>query len=134
IVATPFLRQLKEGAPNAEITLLAGPQIPTLLRGCPYVEDIWVFDPDEGKTRRLIADIRAARFDAAFLLNRSLHSAYVALAGRIPRRIGFNTESRGAMLTVRVPYSRSRPEIDCYLDLLRAVDIESHYGIPELWV
>ena len=134
IVATPFLRQLKETAPLAEITLLAGPQIPALLAGCPYVRDVRVFDPDEGRTNRLISDLRGERFDAAFLLNRSLHSAYVAFAGRIPHRIGFNTESRGPLLTVRAPYSRTRPEIDCYLDLLRAVGVDARYALPELWV
>jgi heptosyltransferase-2 len=134
IVATPFLKQLRALAPGAEITLLSGTQIPVLLQGCPYVDRYLTVDSHERKTRRLIGDLRAQRFDAAFLLNRSLHSAYVAFAARIPHRIGFNTESRGPLLTVRVPYSRTRPEIDCCLDQLRAIGAAAEYALPELWI
>src|SRR5438128_617490 len=81
VVATPFLRQLSE-ATNAQITLLAGLQIPVLLEGCPYLDEIWTFSGDrDGKITRTLAlaqRIREARFGAAFLLNRSFHSAMVA--------------------------------------------------------
>jgi heptosyltransferase-2 len=138
IVATPFLRRLKEAVPQAEVTLLTGPALPALLQGCPYLADIRTFDPKgPGRLRRnlaLISRLRRARFDAAFLLNRSLHSAFLAAAARIPDRIGFDTEYRGPLLTARVPYDRVRPEIECYLDLLRAVGIPVEYAQPELWV
>lgn len=138
IVATPFLRRLREVAPKAAITLLTGPALPILLQGCPYLSDIWTFDPhNPGRWRahwQLITRIRAAQFDAAFLLNRSLHCAWIAALAHIPRRVGFNTEYRGPLLTTRVPYRRDAREIDCYLDLLRAVGVEAGYRLPELWV
>lgn len=138
IVATPFLRRLREVAPEAAVTLLTGPALPILLQGCPYLSEIWTFDPQNPggwrANRQLISRIRAARFDAAFLLNRSLHSAWIAALARLPRRIGFDTECRGPLLTTRVPYRRDAREIDCYLDLLRAVGVEAEYRLPELWV
>src|SRR5579871_6566408 len=128
IVATPFLRRLKEAAPQAGITLLTGPALPKLLEGCPYLADILPFDPKAPgrfrRNRQLIARLRQASFDAAFLLNRSLHSALVAWAARIPHRIGFDTEYRGPLLTHRVPYRQDSPERDCLMDLLRAVGLE----------
>jgi heptosyltransferase-2 len=138
IVATPFLRRLREAIPSAQITLLSGPALPVLLKGCPYLEDMLTYDPMAPSTwkqnRELLHSLRCREFDVAFLLNRSLHSALIAALARVPLRIGFNTEYRGLLLSTRVPYSRSRCEIECYLDLLRAVGIEAEYALPKLWV
>lgn len=138
IVATPFLRRLREAIPGAQIALLSGPALPVLLQGCPYLDDILTFNPAAPgmwkRNRELICSLRHGRFDAVFLLNRSLHSALMAALARVPLRIGFNTEYRGLLLSIRTPYNRVRREIDCYLDLLRAVGIEAEYALPELWV
>jgi heptosyltransferase II len=138
IVATPFFRRLHEALPDAEVTLLTGPSLPVLLKGCPYLREVWPFDPKSGgflrRNRQLVAQIRGGRFDAVFLLNRSLHSALVARAACIPERIGFDTEYRGPLLTERVPYDWGKPDRDCALDLLRAVGIPAEPALPELWV
>jgi heptosyltransferase II len=138
IVATPFLRQLKEACPNDSISLLSGPAMPVLLEGCPYLDEIIPFDPKGADRLRrnmaLIRDLRKRRFDIVFLVNRSLHTALVALGARIPRRIGFDTEHRGALLTTRVRYDWSKPDRDCALDLLAAVGLSPEAAMPELWV
>lgn len=141
IVATPFLKRLKEAAPQAEITLLSGPLMPTLLQGIPYISHILSFDPKDktspGKRmrlRQLVGDLRDRRFDAAFLLNRSLHSAFVAWRAHIPHRIGFNTEYRGPLLTTRVAYDWGKTDRECAFDLLRALGVQPAPALPELWV
>src|SRR5205085_1747842 len=102
IVATPFLRALKEANPDAGITLLGGPAIPTLLSGCPYLGQIWSAEPGIGKslgqTIALVKQIKSENFDAVFLLNRSLHSALIGWLAGIPRRIGHDSEHRGLLL------------------------------------
>jgi heptosyltransferase-2 len=138
IVATPFFRRLKEAIPAAEVTLLSGPAMPTLLRGCPYLAEIVPFNP-KGDRRllrnlALARQLREKRFDAAFLLNRSLHSAVVARMAGIPIRVGFDTEFRGPLLTNRVPYDWTKPDRDCALDLLRACELAAEPALPELWV
>jgi heptosyltransferase-2 len=138
IVATPFLRRLKDARPDDEITLLAGPSIPTLLERCPYLADVIPFDPKGPgglrRSLRLARDLRERGFETAYLLNRSLHSAFVARAARIPRRIGFDTEHRGPLLTTRVPYDWNKLDRDCALDLLAADGISAIPAMPELWV
>src|SRR5689334_1589148 len=114
IVATPFLRQLKAAIPDSQISLLSGPAMPALLRGCPYIEEIIPF---ESKAAGIRGGLRVAktlrgRFDKAFLINRSLHSALLAKMARIPERIGFDTEHRGFLLTRRVPYDWNKPDRD----------------------
>jgi len=138
IVATPFLRRLREAAPNARITLLTGPGIPELLAGCPYVDEIKTLDRKAGRalagTLTDAAAIRASRYDAAFVLNRSIHSAILTALAGIPMRVGHDTELRGFSLTVRVPYDWNKPDRECALDLLRAVGAPADPAMPQLWV
>ncbi len=138
IVATPFLRSLKQAAPNAEISLLTGPAMPVLLKGCPYLASLIAFSPKGrgwlARNLKLIKDIRAGGFDAAFLVNRSLHTAVIASWAKIPIRIGYDTEHRGRLLTHPVKYDWERPDRECAFDLLRAVGIPGGSSLPELWV
>ncbi len=138
IVATPFLRRLSEALPYAEVTVLAGPFVTELLQGCPFVGETWpLSSADDGGLRGTAAvarRIRRAGFDTAFLLNRSLHSAIVTALAGVPRRVGFETEYRGPLLTTRVHYDKSKPERESLLDLLRAVNLPAQDALPELWV
>lgn len=138
IVATPFLRALKHAAPQSTITLLSGLATPSLLAHCPDVTDIWTFDSKSpGRLYRnlpLIQRIRQAHFDAVFLLNRSLHTAMIAAVAGVSRRIGFDTEHRGVLLTDRVPYDWNRPDRDCAFDLLNPFGSEAVPTLPRLWV
>jgi len=135
IVATPFLQRLREAFPQARVTLLTGPAAATALAGCPHVEEIWVHDPRvPGEAARIQERIQTGRFDTVFLLNRSLQSAWWAWRARIPARIGFATEFRGALLTHRARYDWERPDRDCALDLLRVLGIPAEDCLPRLWV
>lgn len=138
IWATPFLRRLREAAREARITLLSGPAIPTLLAGCPYVDEIRGHD-NYGSRRimasfALAAKLRGEKFDTVFLLNRSIHSALVAFVARIPNRIGFSTEHRGPFLTVPVRFDWKTPERVNAMELLRAVGADAKPAPTELWV
>ncbi len=138
IVATPFLRRLREAAPNAQITLLTGPGIPELLAGCPYVDEIKTLDRKAGRalagTLTDAATLRASHYDAVFVLNRSIHSAILAALAGIPIRVGHDTELRGFSLSVRTPYDWNKPDRECALDLLRAVGAPAEPAMPQLWI
>ncbi len=138
IIATPFLAQLRAALPDARIDLLTGPQQVEILTGCPDV-DSFIPLPQRDRKRlapmwRLIRGLRATRYQAAFLLNRSGRSALTAIAAGVPERIGLSAEGRGPLLTTRVRWNRRQPEIECHLDLLRAVGLPATYALPRLWV
>jgi heptosyltransferase-2 len=137
LLTVPFLRHLRAACPSARIDFLAAPQSGELLRDCPYIDNLILFDTtrkhryenvDPAQPRQSFwsyADLlRKNRYDMAFVLKRSFSSAALAFLAGIPERIGFNTEGRGLLLTRRVPYARDRHEIDCFLDVLRAAGIE----------
>ncbi|MFN3684016.1 MAG: glycosyltransferase family 9 protein [Fimbriimonadaceae bacterium] len=94
----------------------------------------WLAPPDRHlagvlRWRRLV--LRES-FQAAFLANRSFRSALqVRLAG-VPVRVGHRTEARGALLTVAVPYSSARSEVECLLDLARSIGLEVRASRPRI--
>lgn len=137
LLTVPFLRHLRASYPSARIDLLAAPQSGELLRACPYIDNLILFDTtrkhryenaDPNEPRRsfwsYVRLLRENRYDTAFVLKRSFSSAALAFLSGIPERIGFNTEGRGFLLTRRVPYARNRHEIDCFLDVLRAAGLQ----------
>jgi len=138
IVATPMLRYLREYIPNASITLFTAPSVAIALRNCPYVDRIVPLEY-EGKNRlqqarELVRALRSEDFAAAFLINRSFHCALIAVLAGIPIRIGPVCEMRGPFLTVSVPYSFHRHEVDCHLDILRSLGWNADASLPELWL
>lgn len=138
LLTVPFLRALRAAYPHARIDLLAAPNSGELLRDCPYIDELILFDttrkhryenPDSPTPKRsfwtYVHELRHRRYDTAFVLKRSFSSAALALLAGIPRRIGFDTECRGWMLTHRVPYQRDCHEIDSFFSVLQAVGVDN---------
>lgn len=109
VMATPFVHALFARFPEARITLLMNRHLYPLLEGSPWVAhcEFW---PPRKKTaeakqqqRELLARLRAQRFDLAVMLPNSLRSAWLCFRAGAKRRIGFNRDGRGLLLTDRIP-------------------------------
>ncbi|MBF0504578.1 MAG: lipopolysaccharide heptosyltransferase II [Candidatus Omnitrophica bacterium] len=94
VFSIPFFKGLKKAYPQSKLTCLCVPRVHEVLKYCPYVDKLIIYD-ERGKHRfpwrkwKLIRYLRKEKFDAAFLLHRSLtRSLMVYLAG-IPLRIGY---------------------------------------------
>jgi heptosyltransferase II len=149
IVAVPLLRAVRECYPEAEISLLTGTGAAQILENCPYLDAIRTYEPgSNARTRqgewRLLRSLwkemrqvrEAHRPDLVILSDRSFRSAMGALWSGSKTRVGFDTEGRGHLLTHKVAYDRERLEVECNLDLLRALG-QSHrefFSRPELFV
>jgi heptosyltransferase-2 len=146
VLTVPFLRNLRQAFPHARIDLMLEPFSGQVLEGCPYVDDIIPFafktihaySARSGRSRlagyvHYWKLIRRERYDAVFVLKRSLSSALLAWAAAVPRRIGFATEARGLLLTDPVDYRQDQHEVRNFLDCLRAVDIPVGSEDLELW-
>jgi heptosyltransferase-2 len=138
IVATPFFAQLRRHYPDADITLLAAPSVATALAHCPHLNRILPVDM-RGRSRwqhgkELYALLREGDYQAGFLLNRSLHCAVTCWAAHLPVRIGYINEFRRPFLTVPIPYFFDRNEVDCHLDMLRALGLPARDALPDLWM
>jgi heptosyltransferase-2 len=146
VLTVPFLRNLRQAFPNARIDLMLEPFSGQVLQGCPYVDRIIPFEiktihryskaSQQNKAAgyyRVWKQIRQERYDAAFVLKRSLSSALLVWAARIPRRIGFATEGRTLLLTDPVPYRHEQHEVLNFLDCLSALNIPVSSDALELW-
>jgi heptosyltransferase-2 len=126
--AVPTFRAIKERWPDSEVTLLSGARACELLQNCPYVDRFIEFDPyrqtDKGIGRYLglILRLRRQRYEIAFVLNRSFHSALTAALAGAKRRVGWSGfEFRDFMLTDFSIYDRDKLESECFLDVFRSV-------------
>ena len=93
VLATPALRALRAGLPDAEIVVEGRPVLEDLLRGLPHF-DSFLADPGRGVPALLARTraLRAGRFDLALLLPDSVRAAIGPLLARVPRRIGYARE------------------------------------------
>lgn len=134
LLTVPFLQALRQRYPHAEIDVLAGPNSGELLQHCPYINQVLLFDTTRKHRYETVADqppaswwrwvrqLRASGYDRAYLLKRSLSSAWLVWLAGIPQRIGFDTEARRWLLTHPHPYPTSGHETDAFLSLLNGDD------------
>ena len=134
VMATPTLRALRYGFPDAELVGVMRPVMVDLLAGTTLLDSQLLFDKKKrpGLPTRLglVSALRAAKLDAIVLLTNSLWTAAVAKLAGIPRIVGYNRDARGWLLTdqLTVPkvdgtskISTDIPTIDYYLHLAEQI-------------
>ena len=102
VMSTPALLRLREGRPEARITLLTHEKLKDLWREHPAVDAVQTFGYDENAWsigRRL----RTEKFDAGLIFPNSPRSALELWLARVPRRIGYAGAWRKWFLTQVIP-------------------------------
>lgn len=124
VMTIPALRELRRIFPDAEISLAAKPWADGLFRDADFIDEIITINKTKPKFRSIFhqADaIRETNFDLAVLLPNSFESALTTILARVPRRIGYNKDLRGLLLTdpIAVPEWKDRNhEVFYYLNLI----------------
>lgn len=99
IFSTPVFRTLKQAHPGARVVCLCVPRVKEVLKYCPDIDEILVYD-EKGRDLwpwrkiALINRLRRRNFDAVFMLHRSMTRALLVYLARIPLRIGYGKEPR----------------------------------------
>lgn len=145
ILTIPFLRNLRRAEPDAYIAWMVAPGSSDVVKDIPYVDELIFWDPvtihaDSRGTHRtlsakltFIKELRAKSFDKVYVLKRSLSSGLLAWLSGAAKRIGFDTEGRGLLLTTRVPYRHDRHEVENFLAVLKADGVAVIDDHLELW-
>ncbi|MFU8828626.1 MAG: glycosyltransferase family 9 protein [Phycisphaerales bacterium] len=117
VMATPSLRVLRELLPGAFIAGLMRPGIDDLLRGTSFFDEIHVArSAGVMGPKRVASQLRPRQYDTALLLTGSFSTALITRIAGIPRRVGYDRDGRGLLLTDGLqplrrrdvePYSRS---------------------------
>ncbi|MCP4006960.1 MAG: lipopolysaccharide heptosyltransferase II [bacterium] len=112
VMATPALRSLRRGFPQAEITAVLRRPLDQVLGGSPRIDRILAHDIYAGggavrQFRRRLAVARELRgSEITVVLPNSVSSALLAFSTRAPRRLGYARRGRGLLLSEAVPAPR----------------------------
>lgn len=109
VMATPTLRAVRELFPQAHVTALCKKNVRPVLDALPWLDRIITERakrPRHKDARRspvgVARRLSRGNFDTAILLPNSFRTAMVVSLAGIPRRIGYERDGRGFMLTDRL--------------------------------
>ena len=133
VMATPTLRAIRNRFTKAGITFLMEPNLRDLVRGGDWMDECIEWPPvgtrsaSDGPTPivdcvgraarprtwlQLVKVLRLPRFDLAVLLPNSFRAALIARLSGAQRRIGYDRDGRGLLLTDRIPVKNRRGRCD----------------------
>ncbi len=127
VMATPALSLIRRRMPGILVGGLMRPGIDALLAGSGLLDEVHV-EPAGGMMgpKRAAAKVRPMRYDTALLLTNSFSTALTTRLAGIPRRIGYDRDLRGILLTDTLKAPRRSdgsweivPAVEYYLRLVR---------------
>lgn len=130
LLATPVIATLRQAFPRARIDFAVGGWSRAVVENNPHLDGL-VDCGRVGSGSRyswreyldLIRRIRAEKYEACFVLDRSPLISLLPYLGGVPQRVGLDSRGRGFSLTVGVPVVGIRHEAELYLDTVRAVGV-----------
>ena len=139
ILATPSIRAIRQKAPKAYIALLTGRLESQALKGCPYIDEMIVYDrngKDRGWLRffELAAEIKRYGFEEVVDLQNNSRSHLFAYLSGAPARYGYR-KGRHWFLLNRTVKDGNQPvaPVDHQFRILSMLGIEGASKKPELW-
>lgn len=129
VMATPAIRRIRDAMPGIFIGALCRPGIDQLIGAggseSDLFDEVHVFVPHGMMaTKKAAAKVRPRRYDTALLMTNSFSTALTTRIAFIPRRIGYERDGRGMLLTDKVipPRNADRswkmvPAVDYYWNL-----------------
>ena len=124
-MATPVVRRLRNAYPGIFIGGLIRPGMDQLLSGNTLFDELHI-STQQGvmATKKTANKIRPRQYDTAILLTNSFSTALTTRLAFIPRRIGYNRDSRSMLLTDPIAPPRNAdkswkltPAVDYYWNL-----------------
>ncbi len=125
VMATPLLRALRQLFPEAHIKAMVSRNVRPILDATPWIDAFVTVRARRKDTVSLARRVAVGRFDTAVLLPNSFRTAAVVAMAGIPRRVGYDRDGRGFMLTDRLLPRKGPggylpvPTLDYYLGLAR---------------
>ncbi|MFA6355709.1 MAG: lipopolysaccharide heptosyltransferase II [Candidatus Omnitrophota bacterium] len=139
VLATPSLRAIRQKNPKAYIALLTGRLESQVLKGCPYVDEVIIYDRD-GRDRgwlrflELSAEIRRYCFEEVVDFQNNSKSHMFAFMSTAAKRYGYMKGWHGLLLNRAVrDNNRPVPPVDHQFRVLSLMGIEGASKDLELW-
>ncbi len=127
----PAMMAVRETYPDAHIAVVANPLVAQLLENHPGCDEVIVYNKRAQHAGvfgmlRFTAQLRRQKFDCAILFQYAIEAGVMAFLARIPRRLGYTTDSRRFLLTHPVPFGEAEKKVHQTDAFLRIVN---YYGI-----
>ncbi|MBW2195530.1 MAG: lipopolysaccharide heptosyltransferase II [Deltaproteobacteria bacterium] len=133
LLTTPAIRAVRRNFPAASITVLAKPWVAPVFFNNPHIDNISIYDGN-GKHKgltgkfRLAKALRKAKFDGAIIFQNAFEAALLAYLAGIPKRVGYDTDGRGLLLTDAIAvdaYRKQIHETEYYLGILSGAGLRT---------
>lgn len=129
IFITPALSALKNGFPEAKISLLIPEKVAEIYEGNPDIDELIAYKRkrDLKEKIRLVRILREKKFDLGIIMQpTSYEPAILLFLARIPERIGYTHSLRNLFLTKVVePPKEDQHEVDFFLGLAKSLGIKA---------
>ena len=128
VMSIPALRELRRIFPDSHISLHTRDWAEGLFRDADFIDDLVIFEKNRWRIKDVYDNAHFLHddgYELAILFPNSLESAITSFFSRIPRRIGYNKDVRGLLLTdpIAVPEWKYRKhEVFYYLHLVAEVE------------
>ena len=141
LFSTAVIKNIRYNFPKSYIACVIPERCRPVLEGNPNLDEIIIFD-ERGRHRgfapklRFLSLLRAANYDAVFLLHRSFTRALLCYLAKIPQRIGYYTHKRAWLLTRKIPQvdANSMHRVDYYLNIVESAGLEVKDRFTEFYV
>jgi heptosyltransferase-2 len=115
-MATPALRAIRNGNPNATVSVLVRPQVRQIVEGLPFFDEIIEYDSTSRhrgilKKYQLARSLKKKGFSLSIILPNSFSSAVLSFMAGIPQRVGYRTDGRRFLLTQSIPQPTEADEV-----------------------
>ncbi len=115
VLATPAMRAMRDRFSASHISFLVKPHLADILAGGDWMNEVILWPSGKGRTRPqrrqgflgLAAQLREHHYDWAVLLTNSFRSAMLARLAGIKRRVGYDRDGRGLLLTDKLLASKA---------------------------
>lgn len=142
ILSIPMYENIKKEYPKSKLTVIAGNQSASLLKGNPFVDKIIRIDNLRSNKINfiknyfsLVSEIKKEKFDLAIDPKGSILNIFLMYLARIKERVSYWNVSGGkALLTLPVKYEKQIPEIDAGINLLAYLGKRPKRIIPKLYL
>jgi len=140
ILATPVIEKLKRFHSEAQVDILVRKGNQGLLKHNPHINQVVIFDKDEGKYKNmmhLIKQFRAERYDAIINIQRYFTTGFITAFSKAKQSVGFDKNPMSFAFTHKIVHKMeaeetSDHEVNRNLSLIEHLS-DSSFEMPKMY-
>lgn len=138
VMTLPALKALRKALSQSHISLLIKPWVEGIFENNPHIDETLPYTEMHGGLigkLRLSRALRKEHMSCAILFQNAFDAALITFLAGIKRRIGYNRDGRGVLLTEAIPLPPEKTHhVHYYLNLVRKSGIQAEYSYPYIFL